>query len=124
MYMKPTRSSLDTLMALFEVLSHDLSPTARCKHIHMFLRIVSHEGASISELHRLHPKGSLSSTFKLVRELSARSWRKQEKKSLTQKRIPGLGLVRLEPDEHDERIQRVYLSKKGQHLAQKLIKTL
>jgi DNA-binding MarR family transcriptional regulator len=56
-----------------------------------------------------------------VRELSARSWRKEVKKSASEKRIPGLGLVRLEPDPNDERVQRVYLSKKGKQLAHKLL---
>ena len=119
--MRHKHKSLQSVVTLFDILSLNVSPTARCKHIQMFLLVVANEGASISELHQQSNKGSLSGTFKLVRELSVRSWRKQAKKSSTQNRIPGLGLVRLEPDEFDERIQRVYLTKKGKQLIQKLL---
>ncbi len=122
--MKLEHSSLTPLMAVFDVLAQNVSPTARCKHIQLFLRIVMNEGASISELHRNGGSGSLSATFKLVRELSARSWRKEAKKSASEKRVPGLGLVRLEPDPVDERVKRVYLSEKGKKFIEELCQVI
>lgn len=112
-----------TVLALFECVCLNFPNSIRCKHVWLLLLVAQEEGCSISELKdRMHPL-SMGAAFKLVRELSAQSWRKDNHDPRQPKRFPGLGLVRLVSDHHDERVQRVYLSPKGQRFVETLLRS-
>ena len=98
---------------IIDMICQEVSPRIRAKHLQVLCVVALNPNLTIKEIDSLLSSHStVPNTFKLVHELSDKSWKKDPKDS--KERLPGFGLLSIRLNKTDNRLVQVNLSEKGE----------
>ena len=112
-------SNLLLCAQVVDMICEEVSPSIRAKHLQVLCIVAMNPNLTIKEIDSLiSAHSTVPSTFKLVHELSDKSWKKDPKD--LKKRLPGFGLLSIRSNESDKRLVQVNLSEKGEQFFKRL----
>ncbi len=104
---------------IVEMICEEVSPSIRAKHLQVLCIVAINPNLTIKEIDSLlSTHSTIPTTFKLVHELSDKSWKKDPND--LKKRLPGFGLLSIRSNETDNRLVKVNLSEKGEQFFKRL----